>query len=102
MPNFGGEGCKLFVYGVSTGTPKEEIQDEFERFGEVTDTYNSGKGYAFVTFSSKESAEQAREGMNGQTIGGQEIKVRICGCRAGRSQDLAGGRGQDSTWSGTN
>jgi len=22
MPNFGGEGCKLFVYGVSTGTPK--------------------------------------------------------------------------------
>ena len=58
--------------------------------------------YAFVTFSSKESAEQAREGMNGQTIGGQEIKVRICGCRAGRSQDLAGGRGQDSTWSGTN
>ena len=26
------EGCKLFVYGVATQTPKEDLQAEFERF----------------------------------------------------------------------
>lgn len=38
------EDCKLFVYGVSIRTPKEELQTEFEKFGEVLDAYNSGKG----------------------------------------------------------
>lgn len=42
--------------------------------------------YAFVTFSSKESAEQAREGMNGQTIGGQEIKVSMGGVGPSRGE----------------
>ena len=27
------------------------LQAEFEKFGSVTDVYNTGKGYAFVTFS---------------------------------------------------
>ena len=27
------------------------VQAEFEKFGSVTDVYNTGKGYAFVTFS---------------------------------------------------
>ena len=44
MAPFAEEGCKLFVYGVATQTPKEDLQTEFERFGSVTDAYNSGKG----------------------------------------------------------
>ena len=44
MAPFSEEGCKLFVYGVATQTPKEDLQTEFERFGSVTDAYNSGKG----------------------------------------------------------
>ena len=38
------EDCKLFVYGVSIRTAKEELAAEFEKFGEVLDAYNSGKG----------------------------------------------------------
>ena len=38
------EDCKLFVYGVSIRTAKEELQAEFEKFGQVLDAYNSGKG----------------------------------------------------------
>ena len=45
MAPFAEEGCKLFVYGVATQTPKEDLQTEFERFGNVTDAYNSGKGF---------------------------------------------------------
>ena len=38
------EDCKLFVYGVSIRTAREELQAEFEKFGQVLDAYNSGKG----------------------------------------------------------
>jgi len=95
MPDFAEEGCKLFVYGVATSTDTDTIQEEFSRFGEVTDTFNSGKGYAFVTFRSKEEAAQAREGMNGQNLAGQDIKVDIARPRApGDNRGRGRGRGR--------
>ena len=69
------EGCKLFVYGIQENISDSELQGEFGKFGNVTDTYNTGKGYAFVTFDSKESAAEATEQLNGQTLFGQQIKV---------------------------
>ena len=53
------EGCRLFVYGVGENTSKEEISQEFERCGSVTDSYNTGKGYAFVTFAAPDEAKNA-------------------------------------------
>ena len=41
----------------------------------VTDVYNTGKGYAFVTFERKEDADTAQDSMDGQTIFGQQLKV---------------------------
>ena len=43
----------------------------------VSDVYNTGKGYAFVTFDRKEDADTAMDAMDGQTILGQQIKVKI-------------------------
>jgi len=95
------EGCKLFVYGVATNTPKEEVQMEFERFGKVTDTFNSGKGYAFVTFDSPDEAALAREQMNGQNLAGQQIKVDLAKPRAeGDRGGRGGGRGRGRGFSG--
>ena len=37
------------------------MQSEFEKYGAVTDVYNTGKGYAFVTFSRKEEASSATQ-----------------------------------------
>eukprot|EP00091_Calanus_sinicus_P003911 TRINITY_DN14084_c0_g1_i1.p2 TRINITY_DN14084_c0_g1~~TRINITY_DN14084_c0_g1_i1.p2 ORF type:complete len:116 (-),score=46.39 TRINITY_DN14084_c0_g1_i1:1-348(-) len=68
---------QALCYGVATQTPKEDLQIEFERFGSVTDAYNSGKGYAFITYETKEEADQAKEMLNGTTVCGQEIKVDI-------------------------
>ena len=50
------EGCKLFVYGIDQNMANGDIQSEFEKYGAVTDVYNTGKGwvkmlssfYAFV------------------------------------------------------
>ena len=50
------EGCKLFVYGVNENTSNSELSDAFSKYGTVVDTYNTGKGYAFVTFDNKEDA----------------------------------------------
>lgn len=86
------EDCKLFVYGVSIRTPKEELQAEFEKFGEVLDAYNSGKGYAFITYQSKQEAEDARDALNGQTVCGQEIKVDVAKPR-GSGRPRGPGRG---------
>ena len=69
------EGCKLFVYGIQENISNSELQGEFGKFGNVTDTYNTGKGYAFVTFDSKESAANCKLQLNGQTLFGQQIKV---------------------------
>jgi len=101
MPPFAEEGCKLFVYGVATQTPKEDLEAEFSRFGQVTDTFNSGKGYAFITYETKEEADEAKEALNGQTVCGQEIKVDIArprgagGPRGGGRGGPRGGRGFD-------
>lgn len=86
------EDCKLFVYGVSIRTAKEELAAEFEKFGEVLDAYNSGKGYAFITYGNKSEAENAKEAMNGQTICGQEIKVDVAKPR-GSARPRGPGRG---------
>ena len=53
----------------------EVFSSAFSQYGTVTDVYNSGKGFAFVTYSSKDEASQAIGGLNGQTLGNQEIKV---------------------------
>ena len=66
MAPYAEEGCKLFVYGVNEGTSNSELQAEFEKFGTVTDTYNTGKGYAFVTFDNKDDAAEATDKLNGK------------------------------------
>ena len=91
--------AKLFVYGIDQSSSNHEIQEEFEKFGTVTDVYNTGKGYAFVTYDRKEDADTATDAMDGQTILGQKIKVNEAkareegGGRGGGGGSYGGGRG---------
>ena len=87
------QGCKLFVYGVDQNMDNGDLQAEFEKFGMVTDVYNTGKGFAFVTFDSREAAETATQEMDGQTINGQQIKVNEAKPREGGAGGGGGGRG---------
>lgn len=81
---------KLFVYGIDQNAAKEDIQDEFAKFGNVTDVYNTGKGYAFVTYDSQDDARTAIKELDGQTILGQQIKVN----EAKPREDGGGGGGR--------
>lgn len=82
------QGSKLFVYGVNENCPREVLENEFGRCGEVTDVYNTGKGYAFVTMIDENAAQAAIRDLNGVSIdGGKPIKVDI----AKRREDGGGG-----------
>ena len=88
------DGCRLFVYGVAEGTPNGDIQAEFDKFGPVVDTYNTGKGYAFVTFERKEDAEEATKELNGANVCGQQIKVDVAKGRSGSGREGGSSRGR--------
>ena len=66
---------KLFVYGVNANCPKDLIEDEFSKFGDVTDCFITGKGYAFVTMADQDGVDAAIKNLHGTEIDGQEIKV---------------------------
>ena len=53
------------------------LQTEFEKCGRVVDVYNTGKGFAFVTFDRKEDAATAITELDGANVCGQSIKVGI-------------------------
>jgi len=96
MAPYAEEGCKLFVYGINESCSNSEIQEAFEKFGQVTDTYNTGKGYAFVTYANKEDAATATDQLNGQEILGQQVKVNVARPKeggGGGGGGYGGGRG---------
>ena len=81
---------------------KFSLQSEFYKFGPITDVFNTGKGYAFITFQEKESADLAIREMDGATLNGQQIKVSVARPRqGGRGAGCGyggGGRGNQLSW----
>ena len=93
---------KLFVYGVNRETPNDLLEETFNKCGEVTDVFNTGKGFAFVTMSDQAGVDSAIDELHGSEIDGQEIKVEQAKAREeggggrggrGRSFGSRGGRG---------
>jgi len=90
--------AKLFVYGVNAQCPRDVLEGEFARCGEVTDVYITEKGYAFVTMADQDMADAAVKELNGAVVDGQEIKVDNArggdrGGRGGGGGGFRGGRG---------
>ncbi|RDY04567.1 Organelle RRM domain-containing protein 2, mitochondrial, partial [Mucuna pruriens] len=73
---------KLFVSGLSRLTTDEKLKETFSSFGQlveakvITDRASGrSKGFAFVTYTTIEEAEKAREGMNAKFLDGWVIFV---------------------------
>ena len=60
----------------------------------MVDVYNTGKGFAFVTFDRKEDASAAIAKLDGYTLNGQQINV------TGFKPRGDGGGGRGVTWAG--
>ncbi|CAB4056975.1 unnamed protein product [Lepeophtheirus salmonis] len=92
MPSEG--ETKLFVHGVRDTCPRSVLEDEFSKIGPVTDVYITEKGYAFVTMTNSEDADDAARKLNGTTVDGQELKVEIAHGRSRRGSRGGGYRGR--------
>merc|ERR1719296_464244 len=79
------------------------MEQEFGRCGAVTDAYNTGKGYAFITMSSPSEAQAAVSQLHGAEVFGQTIKVDVAKPKEGgrgRGGGGYGGRGGGGGYGG--
>ena len=99
------EGSRLFVYNVSEETSQGDLYNAFSEHGTVTDAFNPGRGFAFITYATAEEANKAMEDMEGREVCGRIIQCNIAkpredknggggrGGRGGRGGARGGGRG---------
>ncbi len=91
----------IFVGNLSFKTTEQELQREFDAFGEVQsvkiimdrDTHKS-RGFAFVEMPDRAQAVAAIAGINGKELAGQTLKVNEAKpreARGGQSRERTGG-----------
>lgn len=73
---------KVFVGNLSFDTTRDELEALFAPLGEISDVFvpldrDSGRprGFAFVTYTSGESAQQAIQKLDGAELGGRNLRV---------------------------
>ncbi|MFZ2445990.1 MAG: hypothetical protein WAW37_06510, partial [Syntrophobacteraceae bacterium] len=99
----------IFVGSLSFKTTEDELQREFEAFGEVDSvkiildqaTLRS-RGFAFVSMPDREQAVAAIAGMDGKTVNGFTLKVNEAKPREPRSgppRERSGGYNSDRSGS---
>ena len=84
--------AKIYVGNLSYDTTKEDITSYFSKVGKVVDANliidretGRSKGFAFLTFDSKETADAATK-LNGEEFMGRNLKVNIAMEQKGRSK----------------
>lgn len=91
---------KLYVGNLSYETSEEDLRKSFGEFGTVesvtlvTDKYTGkSKGFAFVEMGSREEAQAAMTGLNGQQLGDRTLKVDEARPKPERRSGGGGDRG---------
>jgi RNA recognition motif-containing protein len=92
----------IFVGSLSFKTTQEELQKEFEAFGEVAsvkiildhETFKS-RGFGFVTMPNRDQATAAIAALNGKEINGFALKVNEA-----RPREPGGGPGRERSGTG--
>eukprot|EP00927_Polykrikos_kofoidii_P010231 TRINITY_DN14329_c1_g3_i3.p1 TRINITY_DN14329_c1_g3~~TRINITY_DN14329_c1_g3_i3.p1 ORF type:complete len:259 (+),score=30.97 TRINITY_DN14329_c1_g3_i3:129-905(+) len=69
------EGYRLCVSGFTSSLKKTSLQAAFGEFGHIAQIETPKAGVAFVTYTDKRDAEDARKTMDGQTIDGRRVCV---------------------------
>merc|ERR1719291_144728 len=90
------EGRKIFIHNVSEEATYEDFQESVEQFGEVTDFFNPGRGFAFITFSTNDEANACIAKMDNTDVAGRTIQMNIArpkGDKGGDRGGRGGGRG---------
>ncbi|XP_066145565.1 RNA-binding protein Rsf1 [Euwallacea fornicatus] len=88
-------GARVYVGGLEEGIKKEDLQEEFEKFGKLNNVWIAlnPPGFAFVDFSSPSDAEAACDNLNGIDFLGCKLRVEIAKERRGGGRGGGGFRG---------
>lgn len=91
---------KMYVGNLSFDTTKEDLESIFGEYGAVTDVHlpqdretGRPRGFAFVTMDSKEAMNSAIAALDGQEVGGRNVKVNEARPREDRGGGGGGGGG---------
>jgi cold-inducible RNA-binding protein len=98
---------KLYVGNLSFQTSSQELGDIFGEFGTVESATvvedretGRSRGFGFVEMSSQEEGEKAIAELNGQEVGGRQIKVNEAKPREDRGRGGYGGGGGGGGYGG--
>jgi cold-inducible RNA-binding protein len=91
---------KIYVGNMSYSTTEDELRDLFAPYGEVVSVsvvYDRAtgrpRGFAFVEMGTSEAAEGAISGLNGQEVGGRQLRVNAAKPQGEGRGGGGGGRG---------
>ncbi len=88
------QGKKLYVGNFSYSVTKEELEELFSTYGEITEiNLIEGRGFGFVEMSSLSDAEKAKEALNGSEFKGRTLRVDEARPPKSRSSEGRRGRG---------
>ncbi len=84
VTNKKGSRMNIYVGNLPYSTEKEELEELFEEFGDVESVdiivdRRSGRsrGYGFVSMTDESAAKEAVEALNGEELGGRNLRVDI-------------------------
>ncbi len=93
-------GTKLYVGNLAFSTTENELQELFAQAGTVQEVTlmqdkftGKSRGFAFVTMSSDQEAQNAITQFNGKTVEGRPLTVNEARPREARPPGGGGGRG---------
>ncbi len=93
-------GMNIYVGNLAREVTEEELRVAFEEYGEVTSSTiiqdkfsGQSRGFGFVEMPSKEEAESAISGLNGQDLKGRTLNVNEARPRSEGRRGGGGGGG---------
>ncbi|MCX6575891.1 MAG: RNA-binding protein [Candidatus Aminicenantes bacterium] len=79
---------KLYVGNLNYKTTEEKLKEVFGQYGEVTSVnILQGRGFGFVEMATPESAQEARNGLNGTDLEGRKVIVNEARPRTERPRE---------------
>jgi len=69
--------CRIFVANLPNNTTEEALRKLFEEFGEVSEVYLGKSNFAFVKMDTRKNAETAKNSIDGRTLEGRQLRVRL-------------------------
>ena len=95
---------KLYVGNMSFNSTEDDIRDAFAAHGTVTSVNivmdretGRPRGFAFVEMGSDQEAQAAMQALDGQDLGGRNLKVNVAKPREPRGGG-GGGGGRRDRW----